>query len=155
MNEAPLFVVYRNWRGETGVREIFPKSVYFGVTQWHPEPQWFLLAHDVSKGATRDFAMTDIRSMHANFDDAESALRPFATDITLSVGDEFTTNDGIRLKIEDIFPARERTEPTAYLPAMPAVAETYQVIELNGPTPGAVWTASKQFFQVHCTRVHL
>jgi hypothetical protein len=154
MNEQPLFIVYRNWRGEIGVREIYPKSTYFGVTQWHPEPQWFMLAHDVSKGAIRDFAMTDILSLHANYDDAANTVRPETINASYAVGDEFATPQGIRIRIEQKFDARPRTEPTALMPALPAVGECYQVIELDGVTPGATWTASPTFFYTYCTRVH-
>jgi hypothetical protein len=56
----PLRVAYTNYRGETAVRAILPKSVWFGSTEWHPEPQWFLTAYDVDKGADRDFALKDL-----------------------------------------------------------------------------------------------
>jgi hypothetical protein len=154
MIEAPLFIVYKNWRGEVGVREIYPKTVYFGATEWHPEPQWFMSARDESKGAVRDFAMTDIISLHRNYDDAENSMRAVEEEEPISVGDEFDmTDQPVRLKVEEIIPAQPRTEPTAYLPALPAVEESYIVIELTGPTPGSTWTAGKSFFRGHCTRV--
>jgi hypothetical protein len=154
MTEEPLFIVYRNWRGEVGVREIYPKSVYFGITEWHPEPQWFLLARDEDKGATRDFAFADILSLHRNFDDAESSMRAVEEEEPVAVDDEFDLKDQpIRLKVVEIKPARPRVEPTAYMPALPAVAETYVVMEMNGPTVGAQWVATATFFRGHCTRV--
>lgn len=52
-------VPYTNWRGETSVRRIIPKSVRFGSTEWHPEPQWLLLAWDADKQADREFALKD------------------------------------------------------------------------------------------------
>ena len=55
----PLRITYRNWRGEVGERNIIPQSVWFGATDWHPEPQWLLSALDTDKGATRDFALAD------------------------------------------------------------------------------------------------
>jgi predicted DNA-binding transcriptional regulator YafY len=55
-------ICYTNYRGETAIREIVPKSIYFGSTEWHPEPQWLLTAFDVEKKADRDFAMKDIRA---------------------------------------------------------------------------------------------
>lgn len=55
-------IVYTNYRGETSVRRIIPKRVWFGSTEWHPEEQWLLDAIDVEKEVERSFAMKDIRS---------------------------------------------------------------------------------------------
>lgn len=56
---VPLVVTYTNWRGETAKRTIQPIAVWFGSTEWHPEPQWFLRAADHGKVAARDFALSD------------------------------------------------------------------------------------------------
>ncbi len=32
-------IVYRNYRGETALRRIVPSHIWFGGTEWHPEPQ--------------------------------------------------------------------------------------------------------------------
>lgn len=56
-----VFIVYTNYRGETAVRKIIPKKIWFGKTNWHPDEQWLLTAFDLSKNADRDFAMKDIR----------------------------------------------------------------------------------------------
>lgn len=55
----PLRITYRNWRGEVSERNIVPQSVWFGATEWHPDPQWLLSALDTEKGAARDFALAD------------------------------------------------------------------------------------------------
>jgi len=55
----PVTLTYTNWRGETADRSIVPRSVWFGSTEWHPEPQWLLRALDVEKQAERDFALKD------------------------------------------------------------------------------------------------
>jgi hypothetical protein len=52
-------LTYTNWRGETAVRSIIPRGVWYGSTEWHPEPQWLLRALDVEKQAERDFALKD------------------------------------------------------------------------------------------------
>lgn len=54
----PLVARYRNWRGEVRERRIVPRGIWFGVTHWHPEPQWLLAALDVESGETRDFALS-------------------------------------------------------------------------------------------------
>ncbi|MER9875619.1 hypothetical protein [Mesorhizobium sp. M0195] len=52
-----LKLAYTNWRGETSIRTITPDKVYYGTTEWHPEPQWLLTAYDHDKLAVRDFAL--------------------------------------------------------------------------------------------------
>jgi len=58
----PLTFVYRNWRGIVAERRVIPQGVRWGSTEWHPEPQWLLLALDADKGEAREFAMRDILS---------------------------------------------------------------------------------------------
>lgn len=55
----PARITYTNYRGETDVRIITPQRVWYGSTEWHPEPQWLLTAFDHEKQANRDFALTD------------------------------------------------------------------------------------------------
>lgn len=54
----PVTVTYRNWRGEIAERQIRPIRMWFGSTEWHPEPQWLITALDVAKDAERDFALS-------------------------------------------------------------------------------------------------
>jgi len=56
----PLTIIYTNWRGETAERRIRPVRMWYGATDWHPEPQWLLKAIDVEKKAERDFAWSGI-----------------------------------------------------------------------------------------------
>ena len=56
---APVTLTYTNWKGETAQRTIIPRRVWWGSTEWHPEPQWLLTAFDVDKGSERDFALKD------------------------------------------------------------------------------------------------
>ena len=65
LQKEMVSIVYTNYRGETGVRKVIPKNIWFGKTDWHPEEQWLLDAHDVEKGADRSFALKDIRSWFA------------------------------------------------------------------------------------------
>jgi hypothetical protein len=59
--ETPaLTFPYTNWRGEFSVRRVLPIRVWFGSTDWHPEPQWLLRALDLDKGGERDFAFSQI-----------------------------------------------------------------------------------------------
>jgi predicted DNA-binding transcriptional regulator YafY len=55
-------LLYTNYKGETAVRRILPKKIWFGRTKYHPERQWLLDAYDVGKSADRTFAMKDIRA---------------------------------------------------------------------------------------------
>ena len=54
-------ILYTNYRGETAVRRIIPKEVKFMSSEWHPEEQWCLIAHDLDKDAERAFACKDIK----------------------------------------------------------------------------------------------
>lgn len=63
--QEPIQLTYTNWRGETSERKIIPIGVWFGSTDWHPEPQWLLKAHDCEKGAQRDFALKDFGRLPA------------------------------------------------------------------------------------------
>ena len=55
----PLELPYKNWRGEISNRKLQPIRVEFGATEWHPEPQWLLVARDIEKNAERSFALKD------------------------------------------------------------------------------------------------
>lgn len=55
-------ITYTNYRGETSERNIIPEKIWYGSTEWHPEPQWLLTALDLDKKASRDFAMKDIHT---------------------------------------------------------------------------------------------
>ncbi len=61
-------VRYTNWRGETAWRTIIPYFIRFGATEHHRDEQWLLEAWDVEKGATRTFALKDVREWRANED---------------------------------------------------------------------------------------
>lgn len=47
---------YINYEGHYAVRTFTPLKVWFGKTEWHPEPQLLLTAYDHDRGALRDFA---------------------------------------------------------------------------------------------------
>jgi predicted DNA-binding transcriptional regulator YafY len=55
--------VYTNWRGETSERQVEMYAVFWGATEWHPEPQWMLQAFDLEKREHRLFAMRDIKDV--------------------------------------------------------------------------------------------
>ncbi len=65
MTNQEIFIVYRNHRGEVSERKILPRSFRFGVSIWHPEPQWLLEAYDITKAADRTFALKDILQWRA------------------------------------------------------------------------------------------
>ncbi|WP_279483440.1 hypothetical protein [Aureimonas sp. SK2] len=56
----PLTFTYTNWRGETAERRVIPGAFRFASTEWHPEPQWLLVAFDLDKCERRDFAAKHI-----------------------------------------------------------------------------------------------
>ncbi len=64
-HDRVLVIVYTNYRGEQAERRVIPARIWFGSTDWHPEPQWLLEAFDLDRGAERSFAMRDIAIMGA------------------------------------------------------------------------------------------
>jgi predicted DNA-binding transcriptional regulator YafY len=55
-------IIYVNYRGERAIRHILPENMYWGSSEYHPEPQYLLKAYDLDRQAYRDFAMKDISS---------------------------------------------------------------------------------------------
>lgn len=76
MKGDPVKVRYTNWRGETAERKIQPLYLWFGSTEWHPEPQWLITARDLDKGVERDFALSGF-----------AALSPAAVAVAPGVGE--------------------------------------------------------------------
>jgi predicted DNA-binding transcriptional regulator YafY len=67
MSQA-VVIVYVNHRGEKSERRVMPEAVVWGSNEWHPEPQWLLLAWDFGKDARRAFAMSGIKSWRPSDD---------------------------------------------------------------------------------------
>jgi len=62
MSESQIVeFLYTNYRGETSVRKVLPIKIWFGKTDWHPEPQWLMDATDIEKNELRNFAIKDIK----------------------------------------------------------------------------------------------
>lgn len=59
-NENSIPVLYKNWKGETSIRNIVPIAVRWGTSEWHREPQYLLSAFDVEKGDSREFALSEM-----------------------------------------------------------------------------------------------
>jgi predicted DNA-binding transcriptional regulator YafY len=55
---------YKNHRGEERYRRVQPIRIYYGRTDYYPEPQWLLAADDLEKdGEYRVFALAQIRDV--------------------------------------------------------------------------------------------
>lgn len=59
----PLRFRYINWQGESEVRTVVPKLLFWGSTEFHPQEQWLLRAQDVERNAERTFAVKDIQGI--------------------------------------------------------------------------------------------
>lgn len=66
--QTPVYIDYTNYRGERACRAIVPQYVYFGSNEWHPKPQWLLVAYDVAKQEDREFAMSKIHTFGCQMD---------------------------------------------------------------------------------------
>lgn len=54
---------YVNYKGEAGHRRAQFKSVRFGSSPWHQEPQWLMKAVDLDKQEEREFALKDMTNI--------------------------------------------------------------------------------------------
>jgi hypothetical protein len=55
-------ISYTNYRNETAERLILPRQIWFGVNEWHTEPQWLLDAIDLDRNVERTFALAMVHS---------------------------------------------------------------------------------------------
>jgi hypothetical protein len=60
-------VLYKNYRGELGVRKITPLRYWTGHTLYHPRANSeLLLVYDHEKKANRDYSVNDILGIFPN-----------------------------------------------------------------------------------------
>lgn len=57
-----VIIDYTNWKGERRKRLVDPIGMIYGRNEWHVDDQWLLLAWDVEKDESRQFAMKDIHA---------------------------------------------------------------------------------------------
>lgn len=57
--ETMITFLYRNHRGEVAMRRAWPITIMFGMSHWHPEPQWLLEGLDTDKNEVRHYALKD------------------------------------------------------------------------------------------------
>jgi hypothetical protein len=58
---SPIVTIrYRNWKGEEALRRVLPNRIFFGVTPFHPEPQWLMDGFDCDKRELRTFALSGV-----------------------------------------------------------------------------------------------
>lgn len=53
---------YTNWQGVRKNRVILPLRMWFGTSDFHKAPQWFIKAIDLEKDELRDFAVSKIHA---------------------------------------------------------------------------------------------
>jgi hypothetical protein len=58
-----LRFTYTNWRGETNIRRATVWRIFYGSTEYHPDPQWLMEGVDLDKNAVRVYAMRDMRDV--------------------------------------------------------------------------------------------
>lgn len=64
IEDLAIKVLYKNWRGEEGLRKIIPLQVYFGSTEFHLIDQWLLKVWDCEKNDYRTYAFKDIKQTY-------------------------------------------------------------------------------------------
>lgn len=60
MPRLPLIFDYTNHRGHLAVRTVTGAYLWYGSTEHHPEPQWFIRGYCTDRKQYRDFAVLDI-----------------------------------------------------------------------------------------------
>lgn len=58
--EPPIKYIYKNWKGEVGVRTIYPLDISYGSNEYHTTPTYLLRAWDLDKKAIRTFDMSEL-----------------------------------------------------------------------------------------------
>lgn len=58
-----VIIDYTNWRSERRSRPVVPQRVWFGQSDYHEGPQWFLEALDCESGDVKDFALSSMHRM--------------------------------------------------------------------------------------------
>jgi len=90
----PVLIDYTNHNGERSFRRIYPASLSWGHTEWHPDDQWLLLAYDIDRSVWRHFAMSGIHSWKEAGADRDPVTDPHR-------GDEvFYAEDGDDTRLE-------------------------------------------------------
>ena len=117
----PVSLTYTNYRGETSVRRITPLGLRFASTEWHPEPQWLLIAYDHDKGENRNFALKDF-GKPVDVAAVRKALR-FLLDVQPKIDSNEPFN-GDQSKWNDYCDANHEAE-RALSPAEPVTNETF------------------------------
>ena len=66
LEDLAIKIIYKNWRGEEGIRHILPIRIFYDSTEWHPEKQWLIEVYDLDKKANRDYALYDWKGAPEN-----------------------------------------------------------------------------------------
>ena len=56
----PMKYIYKNWKGEIGVRTLYPLNVSYGSTEHHSTPTHLMRAWDLDKNDIRFFDMNEL-----------------------------------------------------------------------------------------------
>ncbi|WP_155918188.1 hypothetical protein [Marmoricola sp. URHB0036] len=59
-------LLYLDSQGRELTRHVVPDRIWFGRTDWFPEPQWLLDAFDVEHGHVRCFALEQVKLISAH-----------------------------------------------------------------------------------------
>lgn len=89
---APVKFRYKNHEGKTRIREVIIRRIFFGSTQWHKEPQWFLRGHCIEHNASRDFALRDCDFAFASRDEEMKSILA-GKNIPTIIGVDLAKND--------------------------------------------------------------
>ena len=66
IEDITIKVIYKNWKGETGLRTIIPLSIFYGFNEFHKDEQWLMKVWDFDKEDYRTYALRDIKEWKMN-----------------------------------------------------------------------------------------
>ncbi len=61
-DDQVVVLVYTDDRGVRSTRRVVPERIWYGRTDWHPEPQWLLEAYDLGRHVLRSFPLRQIKN---------------------------------------------------------------------------------------------
>lgn len=81
--ENTIEFIYKNYKGDVSKRRAVVKGVVWESNQFHSEPQWIMVAHDLDKDQERKFAIkdmmpldceTDLKNVHIEFNESKELI---------------------------------------------------------------------------------
>ncbi|RWC28111.1 MAG: hypothetical protein EOS70_27755 [Mesorhizobium sp.] len=134
----PLRFMYKNYRGEHAERRVLPRGFRFGTSEFHPKPQWLLLAYDLDKKALREFSFEEIRC-------------PETSGWWSRAFDDVATERRRQVEVEGWTPEHDDAHANGELAgaaACYAIGATVSKLKWGHKSPPAIWPWRKSWWKI-------